>query len=130
MRLALLLRELQEIERPLDVDVVRRHRRELGPCGQQGRQVEHEIDLELGQHPIEHARVANRSGELARDQRCKRRVERAHVERDDERTRRGQPRHETVADLAARARDQDGWLPHVCDRLGDFATAILAECAT
>ena len=57
MRLALLLRELEQVERALDVHVVRRDRRELGARRQQRRQVEDAIDLELRQDAIEQAGV-------------------------------------------------------------------------
>ena len=66
MRLALPLRELEQVERALDVDVMRGHRRELGPRRQQRREMEHAIDLELGEHAIEQVGVGDRAGELAR----------------------------------------------------------------
>ena len=56
--------------------------------------MKHAIDFELGEHAIEQARVGNRAGELARDERPERRVERRDVERDD-RTRRDADRRVT-----------------------------------
>ena len=76
VRLALLLRELEQVERPFDVDVMRGDRRELGARREQRGEVKHALDLELGEHPIEQADVGDRSGELARHQRRERRVER------------------------------------------------------
>ena len=57
VRLALLLRELQQVQRALDVDLMRRHRRELGPRGEQRREVEDAVDLELGEDAFEQARI-------------------------------------------------------------------------
>ena len=73
VRFALPLRELQEVERAFDVDVMRGDRRELGARREQRREVKHPVDLELGQHAVEQARVGDRSGELAGDERRERR---------------------------------------------------------
>ena len=69
MRLALLLRELEQRQRALDVHLVRGDRRELGPRREQRREVEDQIDLELGQHALEQVGVGDRTGELAMHQR-------------------------------------------------------------
>ncbi len=113
MRLALLLRELEQVERAFDVDVMRRNRRELGARGEERGEVEHAVDLELGEDPLEQAGVGDRAGELAPGQRGEAPLERVHVQRDDGRFGRGQPRHERVPDFTARPRDQDNRLPHV-----------------
>ncbi len=47
------LRELEQVERALDVDLVRGDRRELGARREQRRQVEDGVDLELGQDALE-----------------------------------------------------------------------------
>ena len=47
------LRELQQGQRAVDVDVMRGDRRELGARGEQRREVEDQIDFELGQHALE-----------------------------------------------------------------------------
>ena len=91
MRLALLLGELEHVEGALDVDVMGRDRCELGARGQERGQVEHAIDLELGQHAIDQVHVGDRPPELPRDQRRERRVQGVHVERDDLRVRGGKP---------------------------------------
>jgi hypothetical protein len=106
------LRKLQQVQRPLDVDLVRGDRREFGSRRQQRRQVEDAVDLELGEHPLEQADIGNRSGELAGDARRQRRVERADVECDDRRAGFGEPRDEAVADLAAGPGDQNNRFTH------------------
>ena len=83
MRFALTLRELEEIQRPLDVHVVRGHRREFRSGRQQRSEMEHAIDLEFGQDSIEQRHVGDRSKELARHARRQRCVERIHVDGDD-----------------------------------------------
>jgi hypothetical protein len=47
VRFTLVLRELEQVQRPLDVDMVRRDRRELGSGREQRRQVKDAVDLEL-----------------------------------------------------------------------------------
>ena len=79
MRLALLLRELEQVQRALDVHVMRGHRRELGPRREQRREMKDAVDLELGEHPIEERAVSDRSDELAADQRRELGVERIEV---------------------------------------------------
>ena len=64
MRFALLLRELEQIERAFDVHVMCGHRRELGARREQRRQVKDAVHLEFGQDPFEEAGIADRSGEL------------------------------------------------------------------
>ena len=65
MRFGLALRELEQVERAFDVDLMRRHRRELGARRQQRRQVIDRVDFELRQDAIEKPRVGDRAGELA-----------------------------------------------------------------
>ena len=52
---AFVLRELEQVERALDVDLVRRHRRELGARRQQRGEVKDQLDLELREHALEQA---------------------------------------------------------------------------
>ena len=81
VRLAFALRELEQRQRALDVDLVRGDRRELGARRQQRREVEDQIDLELGEHALEQGAVGDRAGELALDQAVQRRVERREIDR-------------------------------------------------
>jgi hypothetical protein len=60
--------------------------------GQEGREVEDALDLELREHPIEQVDVGDRAGELAPHQPGERRFERADVQRDDRRARRREAR--------------------------------------
>ena len=83
VRLRLVLRELQQVQRALDVDLVRRERRELRARGEQRREVEDQLDLELGEHALEQRPIENRPGDLAIDHRRDRRVEPGEVEGDD-----------------------------------------------
>ena len=62
---------------------------------------------------IEQAAIGDRPGELAADEAAERRVERVDVERDDGGVGRGEARDERVADLAARAGDQDDGFAHI-----------------
>ncbi len=102
MRFGFVLRELEQVERALDVDLVRGHRRELGSCREQRREMEDELDLELRQDALEHGAVEDRAGDLALHLRRERGIERADVERDDGAIRlRGEPVDQAVADLAA-----------------------------
>ena len=83
MRLGFLLRELEERQRALDVDLVRARGRELRARGQQRSQVEDQVHLELGQDALEQTGIEDRPEELALDEGRQRRVERRQVERDD-----------------------------------------------
>ena len=65
MRLAFALRELQQVQRALNVHFVRGKRREFRARRQQRREVDHEIDLELGKDAIEQRGFEDRSRELA-----------------------------------------------------------------
>ena len=56
VRLRFVLRELEQVQRAFDVDLVRRHRRELGARRQQRGEVKHQLDLELGEDPLEQRR--------------------------------------------------------------------------
>src|SRR5207245_1256680 len=107
VRLALLLRELEQIQRSLDVDVMRGDRRELGPGREERGEVEDTIDLELGEDPLEEAGVGDRSGELARGEPREAALERRDVERDDGGSRGGEPCDEAVTDFAAGPSGQD-----------------------
>ncbi len=113
MRFRFALRELEQVQRALDVDLVRRHRRELGAGREQRREMEDELDLELREDALEHAAVENRPGDLAIDLQRDGRIEPGDVERDDSALGlSGQPIDETVADLAAGAGDEDYGFAH------------------
>ena len=83
MRLGFVLRELEQVERAVDVDLVRGDRRELRARRQQRGEVEDQLDPELGEHAFEHAAIEDRPGDLAVDLRRRWRIERRDVERDD-----------------------------------------------
>jgi hypothetical protein len=113
VRLSLALRELQQVQRALDVDLVRGHRRELGPGREQRREMKDELDLELGEDALEHAAIENRAGDLAVDLRRDRGLEGGDVERDDgPRGLPGEAFDETVSDLAAGAGDEHDGFAH------------------
>ncbi len=78
--------------------------------------MEDESDLEFREQPIEQVRVGNRPGEDARHQRHERGIERMDVEGDDRRAGGGKPRDQTVANLAARAGDQNDRFSHLGPR--------------
>ena len=107
MRLALPLRELEEIQRPLDVDVMRGDRRELGACREQRREVKDAVHLELGEDALEEARIGDGSGELARREPREPALERRNVERDDGRSGGGEPRDQAMTDFAAGPGDEN-----------------------
>ena len=83
MRFRFMLRELQQVQRAFDVDLVRRNRRELRPRREQRRQVEDQVDLELRHEPLEQRLVGDRPGDLAIDLARDRLVQPRHIERDD-----------------------------------------------
>src|SRR5262249_41161038 len=112
VRLALALRELEQVQRPFDVDMMRGDRRELRARRQQGREVEDAVDLELREDAIEHRGVGDRSSELARDGRRERRLEPADVDGDERGSCCRKARDEAVADLAARARNENDRFTH------------------
>ena len=113
VRLALALRELEQVQRSFDVDMVGRDRRELRARRQERREMENAIDFELGEDAIEERDVGNRAGELAAHKRRQRRVERTDVNGDDGNARRRQTGDETVTNFAAGARNQNDWLAHL-----------------
>ena len=113
MRLGLALRELEQVQRALDVDLVRRHRRELGARREERRQVKHELDLKLGQYSFEDAAIEDRSGDLAIDLWRDGWIETRDVERDDGAiglTR--QAIDQAMTDLAAGAGDEHDGFAH------------------
>jgi hypothetical protein len=112
VRLSLPLRELEEVERPLDVDVMSRHRGEFGPRRQQRGEMKDELDLELRQDAIEHVGVGNRAGEDAGHIRHQPGIERRDVEGDDRRAGRPEASDEAVTDFAAGAGNQGDRFPH------------------
>jgi len=112
MRFALLLRELQKIQRPTNVYLVGSQRRELRARGQQRRKVKYAIHLELGEHSVKQVRIGNRSEELAADERRQLRIERIDVKGDDAGLALRELADERVADLATGARDQDDRFSH------------------
>ncbi len=121
MRLGLALRELEQVQRALDVDLVRRDRRELGARREERREVKHELDLELREDSLEDAAIENRSGDLAIDLWRDRWIETRDVERDDGAI--GLARQaidQAMTDLAAGAGDEHDGFAH-----GE----IIVECA-
>jgi hypothetical protein len=113
VRLALVLRKLEEVERPLHVHLMRRHRGELAARGKESREVEDEVDLELGEDPLEDGPVEDRADELARDETALLGIERLEVDREDgPRAVGGEARDQAVADLSAGSRDEDDGLSH------------------
>jgi hypothetical protein len=62
VRLALPLRELEQRQRAVDVDVVSAEGRELGASREERRQVKDEVDLELSEQTIEQAGVGDGAG--------------------------------------------------------------------
>jgi hypothetical protein len=106
VRLAFALRELEQRQRALDVDVVCRNRRELGARGQQCREMEDEIDLEFRQHSLEQVGIGDRSGELAIDQLVESRIERREIDRHDRPPAAGEPRDQAMADLSTGPGDE------------------------
>ena len=119
VRFALLLRELEQVERAFDVDVVRRDRRELGARREQRREVKHAVDLELGQDAVEQAGVGDRAGELAPASGASVGSSgfTSSVMMADSVA--ASARHERVADFAAGAGDQDNRFPHVPEIVHD-----------
>ena len=83
VRLAFPLRELQQVERALHVDLVRRARRELRTRREQRRQMEDQVDFELSEDALERRLVEDRPHHFALDLLGQRRFERRHIERDD-----------------------------------------------
>ena len=67
MRLRFVLRELEQVQRALDIDLVRRHRRELGPRRQQRGKMKDQLDLKLREDALEQPPIENRPGDLAID---------------------------------------------------------------
>ena len=124
MRLALPLRELEEVQSAFDVDVMRGDRCEFGSRRQKRGEMEDAIDLELREDPLEQARVGDRARERARRQRRQLRIQRRDVERDDGRGGGGEAGQEAVADFAARPRNEHDRFTH----LYAAGRPILAEC--
>src|SRR5947207_1081878 len=58
-------------------------RREFAARREQGGEVEDEVDLVLGQHPVEQLRVEDRADVLLADERCQFRGDRVEIERDN-----------------------------------------------
>jgi len=113
VRFGFALRELEQIERAFDVDLVRRDGRELRARREERREVKHQLHLELSEDSLEDALVENRPGDLAIDLRRDGRLEPGDVERDDgPRGLTGQPFDETVPDLAAGAGDEHHGFTH------------------
>jgi hypothetical protein len=114
VRLALVLRELEQLERALDVHLVRHHRRDLRAGGQQRGEVEHQVHLVLGDDAAEEVGVEDGAVDLAQHQLRQRLVERGEVERDDRAVGlAGQACDQAVADFATGAGDEDdGFAQH------------------
>ena len=113
VRFRLARRKLEQIQRALDVHVMRRHRRELRPGGQQRREMKNQVDLELRQDALEQVGVENRAGELAMHEARDVRVQRVDVERDNGLIALfGEIGHQRMADFAVGAGDQDNWFSH------------------
>jgi hypothetical protein len=77
-------------------------------------QVEDQINLELGQHAFEERRVGDGTGELPTHERRQVIVEPGEIDGDDGTAGPGQPRDETVSDLATGSCDQGDRCPHIC----------------
>ena len=113
MRFALARGELEQVQRALDVHVMRGHRREFRAARQQRGEVKNQVHLELGKNPLEQVRVQYRAGELALHQPPKRWIERVYVERDHRQAAFfGEIRHQRVADFAVGAGDQNDGFAH------------------
>src|SRR5262249_20325898 len=113
VRLAFVVRELQQIERALDVDLVRGDRRKLRACGQQRGEVKNQVNFGLGEDALERGLVENRSGDFALNLSLERRLERRDVERDDRPCAVGsQPLDEAVANFAVSARNENNRFAH------------------
>ena len=113
VRLRFVLGELEQVERAVDVDLVRGDRRELRPRRQQRREMKDQLDLELREDPLEGASIENRAGDLAIDLAGNRGIERREVERDDRALGLlGKAIDQSVADLAAGAGDEHDGFAH------------------
>jgi hypothetical protein len=111
VRFRLVLREFEQVKRPLDVDLVRRHGRELGARGEQRRQVEDQVHLELRHQTLEQRQVRDRPGDLAIDLPRDRVVEPRDVDGDNPPIAAfREPIDEAMADFAAGpGNDHDGF---------------------
>ena len=113
VRFGLVRRKLEQIQGPLDVHVMCRHRRELRAGRQQRREVKNQVDFELGQNALQQVDVENRSGHLAMHEPRDVRVQSVDVERDDPLMALfDQIGHQSVTDFPVGAGDQDDWFAH------------------
>src|SRR6185295_18331522 len=113
VRFRLVLRELEQVERSLDVDFVRRHRRELGAGREQRREVKDPVDLEFRHHALEQRLVDDRAGDLAIDLPGDRVLEPRDVDRDDATVPLlGEAIDEAVADLSTGPGNDDDGFAH------------------
>jgi hypothetical protein len=130
VRFRFALRELEQVERALDVDRVRRDGRELGARGQDRGEVEDQLDLELREHALERAAIEDRAGDLAVHLRRNRRIQAGDIERHDRAMRlAGEPVDETVADLASGAGYEHDGFPHSANYTGPTMTIWMALLA-
>src|SRR5207253_848828 len=67
VRFAFVLRELEQVQRPFDVDVMRGDRRELRTRREERREMKNALDFELGEDALEQIQVGDRPGKLACD---------------------------------------------------------------
>src|SRR5688500_10904190 len=89
------------------------HGREFRPRGEQCRQMEYEIDFELGQNPLEEVLVKDGAGNLAVDESADIRVQPVNIERDDGLSAcLGKIGHQRMPNLAVRARYEDNRFTH------------------
>ena len=107
-----MVRELQEVQRAVDVHLVGAHRRELRARRQQRGQMEDQIDFELREDALEKPAVDDRSGEFPAHQPRQRRLERSDVERNNRPAFGCQAREKPVADFAVGPRNQNRGCAH------------------
>ena len=113
VRLRLVLRELEQPERALDVDLMRGDRRELGARREQRGQVEDQIHLEFGHQTFQDGVVEDRPDHFAVDLAGDGVVEPRHVDRHDGAVAGlGEAIDQAVANLAAGAGDEHNRLSH------------------
>jgi len=112
VRICFARREFQQVQRALDVHMMRRHRGELGPRRQQRGQMKNQVDLELREDALEDVRVEDGAGELPVHEPGNRRVERIHVEGYHLFVPLSKVGHEGMPDFAIRAGNEDDWFAH------------------
>jgi IgA peptidase M64/peptidase M64-like protein len=116
VRFCFVLRELEQVERPLDVDLVSGDRGEFGARGEQRGEMKDQLDLKLGEHPLQESAVEDGTGDLSIDLRRNRLVEAVEIQRYDRTFRLlAQFRNEPVADFTASAGNEDDRFSHAAN---------------